>query len=130
MKTKTLHQSMLLQTTPHNVFEAFMDSKKHSEFTGAAATISKKIGGKFSVFDGWATGETKELITDKKIVQTWRADDWPDDHYSEITIALKEVTHGTRLDFTQTDIPEESYEEIAQGWIEWYWEKLKTYLSA
>jgi activator of HSP90 ATPase len=129
MKTKTLHQSVKLQANLHDVYEALMDSKKHAEFTGAKATISPKKGGKFSTFDDWATGENLELVPDKKIVQSWRGADWPKGHYSVATFELKPAGKGTQLDFTQTDIPEEVYDDIAQGWVDWYWDKLKVYFK-
>lgn len=129
LKTKTLHQSIVFQAGPHDLYEAFMDSKKHAEFTGAEANISRKIGGKFTAWDDWASGENVELVPDKKIVQKWRGADWPKGHYSVITFEFQKVDRGTRLDFTQTTIPEEVYEDVAQGWIDWYWNKLKEYLA-
>jgi uncharacterized protein YndB with AHSA1/START domain len=66
MNTKTLRQSVLLRATPHEVYEAIMDSKKHAEFTHSPAIIDRKVGGEFSAFDGWASGTTLELIPDKK----------------------------------------------------------------
>jgi activator of HSP90 ATPase len=129
MKTKTLHQSVKLPASPHEVYEALMDSKKHSKFTGAEAKISPKIGGKFTAFDDWASGVNKELVPDKKIVQTWRGADWPKGHYSAVTFELKQVGKGTQLDFTQTDIPEELFNDVAQGWVDWYWDKMKVYFK-
>ena len=38
--------------TPADLYELFMDSAKHSAATGAPAKISRKIGGKWSAFDG------------------------------------------------------------------------------
>jgi activator of HSP90 ATPase len=72
MKTKTLHQSVSLKATAHDIYEALMDSNKHSEFTHSPAVIHMEVGGEFSAFDGWASGKTVELIPDKKIVQKWR----------------------------------------------------------
>ncbi len=129
MKTKTLHQSVVFETDPHEVYETLMDSKKHTTFTGAKAKIGRQVGDRFSVWDDWATGHNVELVPDKKIVQQWRRSDWPEGHYSVITLELKKVDRGTRLDFTQTDIPDMFYEDIAQGWKEWYWEKLKKYFA-
>ena len=129
MKTKTLHQTIAFKATPHEVYEALMDSKKHTDFTEAKAVISREIGGKFTAFDGWASGKNVELVKDKKIVQTWRSADWPDNHYSTITFALKQKEAETILDFTQTEIPMEFYNDIKQGWIDWYWDKLKVYLE-
>lgn len=129
MKTKTLHQSVVFETDPHDLYEALMDSKKHTTFTGAKAKIGRQVGDTFSVWDDWATGSTIELVADKKIVQQWRGADWPQRHYSVITFKMKRVDRGTRLDFTQTGIPEQLYEDVAQEWNEWYWEKLKTYFA-
>lgn len=128
MKTKTLHQTISFNATPHDVYEALMDSKKHTEFTEAKAVISRNIGGKFTAFDDWASGTNVELVKDKKIVQTWRGTDWPEGHYSTITFALKQKGKETILDFIQTEIPEEHYDDIKQGWIDWYWNKLKAYV--
>lgn len=89
MKTKTLHQSVLLNATPHEVYEALMDSKKHTEFTHSPAVIRREVGGEFSTRDGWASGTTLELIPDTKIVQKWRAVDWPEGHYSMVTFELQ-----------------------------------------
>jgi activator of HSP90 ATPase len=129
MKTKTLHETIAFKAAPHKIYEALMDSKKHTDFTGATAVISREIGGKFSTFDGWASGENVELIQDKKIVQTWRGSDWPEDHYSTIIFELKQKTKGILLDFTQTEIPANLYDDIRQGWTDWYWEKLKAYIE-
>lgn len=129
MKTKTLHQSVVFETEPHEVYETLMDSKKHAAFTGAKAKIGRNVGDDFSVWDDWATGTNVEIVPDKKIVQKWRGADWPKDHYSHVMFELKKVDRGTRLDFTQTDIPESLYEELAKGWREWYWEKLKVYFA-
>jgi activator of HSP90 ATPase len=124
MKTKTIRHSVALKASPHAVYEALIDSKKHSEFTGDKASISRKIGGKFSTFNGYSTGVNLELVPDRRIVQTWRASDWPDDHFSTVKFELKKEGSGTRLIFTQTGVPEEKYEEISDGWKEYYWDRL------
>ena len=48
IKTKTIEKSILIKASPHEVYEAFMDSKKHFKFTESKAKISREIGGKFS----------------------------------------------------------------------------------
>jgi len=129
MKTKTVSQSVTFKTTPHEVYEAIMDSKKHSEFTGSQVSMSRKTGGKFSVYGGDIAGVNLELIPDQKIVQSWRYSDWPEGHYSKVTFSLKAVKEGTRLTFTQTEVPDEHYEDIAQGWRDYYWAPMKEMLE-
>jgi len=56
-----------------------MDSKKHADFTHSPAVIRREAGGEFSLFDGWASGTTIELIPDIKLRKKWRGADWPED---------------------------------------------------
>ena len=126
---KTIEQTVTFAATPHEVYDALMSSKKHAAFTGAAAKISDKKGGKFSAYDGYCEGVNLALTKDKKIVQTWRASDWPDDHFSKVTFALSKTASGTKIVFTQTDVPEKQARSIAKGWTEFYWNPLRTYLE-
>jgi activator of HSP90 ATPase len=129
MSAKTIKQTVTIKASPHDVYEASMDAKKHAKFTGGKAVISRAVGGKFNVFDGYAEGTNLELVPDKKIVQSWRADDWPKGHYSKATFELKASGNGTTLIFTQTDVPEEFMGDIAQGWQDYYWKPMKEMLE-
>ena len=85
---KTIKQEVHLNAKPEEVYEAYTDAEKHGEFTGSKVVFEKKVGGKFSAWDGSLDGENLELVNGKKIVQKWRADDWPKGHYSTLTIEL------------------------------------------
>jgi activator of HSP90 ATPase len=115
MRTKTIRQSVTFKTSPHEVYEAPMNSKGHSEFTGSRVSISHKAGGKFSVYGGDIEGVNLALVPDQKIVQSWRYSDWPEGYYSKATFSLQKISSGTRLTFTQTGVPEEFYDDIRQG---------------
>jgi activator of HSP90 ATPase len=129
METKTIRQTVILKASPHDVYEALMDSKKHARFTGGKAYVNREVGGKFSAFDGYAEGVNLELVPDKKIVQTWRAEDWPEGHFSKVTFLLGKAQGGTRLTFTQVGVPEEQYEDVSQGWRDYYWVPMKEMLE-
>ena len=129
MITKIIRQSVTFKSTPHELYEALMDAKKHAKFTGGDASISRKVGGKFKVYDGYAEGTNLELITDEKIVQSWRGSDWLEGVYSRATFSMKTVAGGTRLLFTQSGVPEEYYEDVKQGWIDYYWQPMKEMLE-
>ncbi len=127
MKTRTIRQSVTFKASPRDVFEALMDSRRHSRFTGGGARISRKVGGRFSVFGGWADGTNLALVQDQKIVQAWRCDmaGWPKEHYSRVTFALRKVRGGTRLSFTHSGVPGTAYAAIKQGWWDNYWLPMK-----
>ena len=128
METRQIKQQATFKASPHAVYELLMDSKKHSVLAGDQAKISRSVGGKFTVGD-YIEGVNLELVPDEKIVQTWRYSDWPKDHYSRATFALKKMEGGTRLTFTQSGVPEEFYEDIKQGWIDYYWTPMKEILE-
>lgn len=130
MKTKTIKQAATFHCSPLKVYEVLMDERKHAQLTGAPATISRKVGGNFSIYGAYATGKNIELITGKKIVQTWRSSDWPENEISVVTFNLQETKKGTRLSFIQTGVPEDQYESIKQGWIDFYWEPMKQLLES
>ena len=129
MKTKTIRQAVTIKVTPHEVYEALMDSRKNAKFTGGKGSISRKIGGRFSAYDGYAEGVNLELVPDKKIVQSWRGSDWEGEVFSEATFELEEVEGGTKLTFTQSGVPEDQYEDISQGWRDYYWKPMKEMLE-
>lgn len=126
---KTIRQSTFIPASPDKVYEALMDSKKHSAFTGDTALISPRVGGTFSTFGGYAAGENLELVPGKKIVQSWRANDWPAGVVSRCTFALSKTKNGTKLTFTQTGVPDDQFQSIRQGWIDYYWKPLQEFFS-
>ncbi len=125
MKTKNIRQSVTLNATQQEVYEALMNSRKHTKFTGSKASISRKIGGKFAVFNGEIYGKNLELKKNKKIVQSWRGSNWPKDHYSKATFNLKKVKNKTNLSFYQSGVPIRHYESIKKGWKDHYWNPMK-----
>ena len=125
METKTITHEVFLSASPNEVFEALMDAKQHSEFTGAPAEIHRKAGGSFSLYGGSLNGKTVELTQDKNIVQDWRDEKWPKGHYSIATFELKGAKGGTKLVFTQTGIPASRLRDINGGWKSHYWDLLK-----
>ncbi|MFC2019030.1 SRPBCC domain-containing protein [Chloroflexota bacterium] len=92
--------------------------------------IAKVDIGKFSAYDGYNEGINLELVPDRKIVQSWRGSDWPEGHYSRTTFSLDEAGGVTHLTFIQTDVPEEFYHDIYQGWHDYYWKPMKDMLES
>ena len=127
--SKPILQTVSFPVPAHEVYEALMDSKKHAAFTGGAAEISREVGGAFSAYDGYISGQNLELVPDRKIVQSWRAMDWEQDIFSTVTFELTPVPGGTRLDFTHSGVPDGTEAEFSQGWIDNYWEPMKAFLE-
>ncbi len=123
---KTIRQTATIRgATPHDVYETIMDSKRHTKLSQQPTTVSRKVGGAFKIGHD-LEGKHLALTKDKRIVQTWRANNWPKGTYSKATFALARTTGGTRVTFTQTGVPDEFYGEISKGWRDYYWGPLRT----
>lgn len=126
---KTIKQEVYINAKPEEVYEAYTNAKKHGEITGSKVVFENKVGGKFSAWDGELEGKNLELIDGKKVVQKWRADDWPEGRYSDLTIELEAEGKGTKLTLTQENVPDDKADEIDDGWHQYYWEPMKEYFK-
>jgi activator of HSP90 ATPase len=132
MKTNvvTIKQKVIISASPEEVYGAFVDPKKHSEFTGAKATGKAKVGGKFTAWDGYSFGKYLTLEKGKLIVQEWQTTDWPEGYPpSKLELTLQETPKGTELTMIHCGVPAEQEKELADGWIEYYWNPLKVYFK-
>jgi activator of HSP90 ATPase len=93
------------------------------------ARISTEPGGRFSIFGGFITGRHVELIPNKRIVQAWRAADWPAGVYSIAKFDLLSEGAGSNLVFDHTGFPQGAAQHLAQGWQVNYWQPIARFLS-
>ena len=126
---KTIRQAVTIKASPHAVYEALMDSRKHAAFSGRPARISRKPGGTFTAYGSYLSGANLDLVPDRKIVQFWRSKNWPAFHYSTVTFDLAKVKGGTRLNFTQVGVPDNDFKDKKAGWIKSYWKPMKAMLE-
>jgi len=115
---------------PITIYNAWLDSKEHSNMTGSEAICSNQEGGEFSAWEGYITGKNIQIIQNKKIVQSWRTSDFRDnDENSELIIDIQEREEGCELLLTHKNIPE-GQPDYKQGWIDHYFNPMKEYFDA
>ena len=130
LKTTTITQKVIIPTSPEEVYDAFMNAKKHSAFTGAKATCNATIGGEFTAWDGYIWGKNLELDKGKRIIQEWATTEWPEGYPpSKLELTFTRVKGGTEIKMVHSKVPEDQAEEYRQGWIDNYWEPLKNYFK-
>ncbi len=129
-KTTTITQKIILHALPDEVYDTFLDSKKHSEFTHSKATGKGVVGSKFTAGDGYIIGRNLELERGKRISQEWTTTEWPEGYPpSKLELTFKKVEDKTELTMVQSGVPREQEEGLKQGWIKHYWEPLKWYFE-
>lgn len=115
--------------TPATLYQAWLDSDLHTEMTGGEATCSNEPQGTFTAWDGYISGQNKELLANEKIVQTWRTTEFkPTDPDSEIQLDFKSANGGCALTLTHINIPADQ-PDYAQGWIDHYFEPMRAYFE-
>ncbi len=119
----------MFKAPPAKVYDALLNSKSFAAFTGAPATIDAKIGGALNAFGGMITGVNVELVPGKRIVQAWRAGNWPEGIHSIVKFELAEVSSGTKLVLDHSGAPDGSEQMLEGGWHKMYWEPLAKFVA-
>jgi activator of HSP90 ATPase len=127
---KTIKQKVKFKAKPKVVYELLADSRKHSTVTGEKAVIGKKAGSAFSAYGGYIKGINVELVPGKRIVQAWQGAEFPKGIFSMAAFVLSPTNDGgTELVLTHRGVPKHLIPAIEKGWREYYWDKMKDYLS-
>jgi len=130
----TIHKEIDLNASPRRIYDALLDAKQFSAFSGAPAEIQREAGAAFSCFGGFITGRQIELVPDRRIVQAWRVKIWPDGVYSVVTFELQPHGSRTRLTMEHKGFPDEMRAHLNGempdgGWNRQYLEPLQRYLG-
>jgi activator of HSP90 ATPase len=124
-----IHQEIDFAATPARVYNALLDAKQFGAFSSGSAEIQLEAGGAFTCFDGRISGRNVELVPNRRIVQAWRSNGWPEGIYSIVRFEFKEEGSGTRLVMDQTGFPDGEKDSLESGWKSHYWEPLRKYLG-
>lgn len=104
-----------IPTTPDQLYIALTNEATARLWTGDICHIDPQVGGEFSLWDDAIIGKFLELVPDQKIVQEWYFGE-DNDNPSIVTIKFHEDKKGTSMEVSQTNIPDEAYEDMLEGW--------------
>ena len=125
-----IHQEVTFAAPPVKVYRALVDSAAHAKFTGAPAEIGSSVGDAWSAYGGKISGRHVELVEGVRIVQTWRAGNWPEGAHSVVRFELKAEGGKTKLVLDHDALADDQAQHIEDGWPKMYWEPLRKYLEA
>jgi uncharacterized protein YndB with AHSA1/START domain len=121
---KTYKKYFKITAAPADVFNALTNKKMLEIWTGEDAEMEPVAGTEFSLWEESINGLNLEFEQDHKIVQEWYFGEEDEDKKSIVTIKLHPDKKGTIMEVVQTNIPEEAYRNIAEGWEEDYFKGL------
>jgi uncharacterized protein YndB with AHSA1/START domain len=115
----------LIPATPEEVYLALTHPLTLQLWTGDKVEMSTEPGSEFSLWDGSIAGKNLEFEPGKKIVQQWYFGDQPED--SIVTIKLHPHKKGTSVELRHTNIPDEAFADITEGWDQAYFGALQEF---
>ena len=123
---KDFNYEITINADREEVFAAFTTPFQIELWSGFPAVMNAEDGTEFSLWDGDICGKNLSIQTNKQIVQEWY---FGDEATSIAEIKLKVNNNKTRVVLRHTNIPDEVYEEICEGWREYYIGAIKDFLE-
>ena len=122
---KDFKKYYIIGATPVEVYQALTFEPTIQLWTGDKVQMKSEAGTEFSLWDGSITGKNLEFIEGKKIVQQWYFDE--QEIPSIVTIKLHEHKQGTSAELLHTNIPDEAFEDMTNGWNTQYFGDLQEF---
>ena len=114
-----------ISALPEEVYLALTVPATIQLWTGDEVEMSVEPGSEFSLWDGSIVGKNLEFESGKKIVQQWYFGD--QEEPSIVTIKLHPLKDATSVELKHTNIPDQDYEDIVEGWNSSYFGALREF---
>jgi len=125
IETCTVNAKSDFKCSPDDLYLVLTNQDRTSAFTRSQAKVNGIANGDYSIFDGFITGKFLDLTRPTQIKMEWRQKDWPEGHFSTVTIDLKSGDGCTVLSLAQTGVPKQKKSETEIGWTQKYFSPIK-----
>jgi len=122
---KDFKKYYIIPAPPEDVYLALTNPYTIQLWSGEKAEMSTEAGSEFSLWDESIVGKNLEFETNKKIVQQWYFGEQEEE--SIVTIKLHPDSKGTSIELKHTNIPDQDYTEIVDGWNTVYFGSLQEF---
>lgn len=124
---KTIKQTYHIKAPVEKVWKALVEPELIGKWGAGPAKMDDKVGTKFSLWGGDIYGTNVEVVKEKKLVQEWFGGKW--DAPSILTFTLNSKGDTTEVHLMQENIPDSEFEDIEQGWKDYYMGPLKEFVE-
>lgn len=121
----TIRQKHHITAPVEDVYTAITNPLTIELWTGYPAIMSTDEGSEFSLFDGEIVGQNLQFIENKVVKQHWYFEGEPEK--SIVTITLIPEKDNTVVDLIHTNVPDDVYDEMVDGWKKNYFGSLKRF---
>lgn len=114
MAVRDFKTRVKIKAESEDVYAALTNPFTIELWSGYPATMPSAVPGEFEMWEGDISGRILELEPDSKIVQEW----YFGDQVAASLATIKIFPQGgkVQVDLTHTNIPEEAFDDIAEGW--------------
>jgi activator of HSP90 ATPase len=116
------------EAEPEEVYNALTNPFAIELWSGYPATMELKIDSEFSMWEGDITGKILDFEKDSKLVQKWDFEGTKEVSVATIKIFPKKGNRSYIV-LTHTNIPDEDYENITEGWRDFYLGAIKKFFE-
>ncbi len=110
-----------------DVWRAFTSPSSMELWTGYYADFKAEVGYEFSLWEGDITGKILEVVPDEKLVEQWYFEGSEED--SVATLKFFQEKNKVQVELNHINIPDEAYDNIIEGWVEYYLGAIKTFVE-
>jgi uncharacterized protein YndB with AHSA1/START domain len=104
----------IISEEPEIVYQALVSPLTIKLWTGMDAKMEEVEGSEFELYDESLVGINLEFVEGERIVQQWFFGE--QEEPSIVTFKLFPHKKGTSLQLIHTNIPDEDFEDIVDGW--------------
>lgn len=127
MELKDFKTRFKIKAEPADVYAALTNPFSIELWSGYAAEMPSEAGAEFSMWDGDISGRILELVPNQKVVQEWYFGE--QDQPSVVTIKIFADGAKSQVDLLHTNIPADAFDEICEGWTNYYLGAIKDFLE-
>jgi len=124
---KDYKQYTTINAEPEDVYACLTNPFTIELWSDMPAKMEAKAGTEFEIFEGDITGKILELEPNKKVVQQWYFGE--QEEPSIVTFKIHSDKSKVSMELRHTNIPDEAYDEIAEGWKEYFLGRIKEFLE-
>jgi activator of HSP90 ATPase len=124
---KDFKKYYVIPAEPEEVYNALVNPIAIRLWTGEEAVMSEEPGSEFSLWEGSIEGRNLSFEPNRKIEQEWYFGE--QETPSIVVIKLHAHDQGTSVEVRHSNIPDEAFDDISDGWTSSYMASLDEFFS-
>ncbi|GAA5931757.1 AHA1 family protein [Sporobolomyces koalae] len=115
LSTAVVRATGEFQADAATLWDFLTNPQKVQMWTRNPARMAAEVGAEMELFGGNIKGKVQTVEVPKKLVTSWRAPTWPENHYGTLETALEQGSNSTTLNLKLSGVPIGKEDETEQN---------------